>query len=240
MLNQRDEPVFQIDNTVLLKCHGEPTFAASRLSPRERRKSISARLGTLHHVLMDEMLKAYGITDDIVHKVCGVPNPVAHSDVVRMLQDGQLDVAMVTGPVPYSFAMQLPQNLSIRLPESIRGAGDQGGDGAAGYRPRADPEGLVQRAGRGHPDRGLHVGAVRLERSVGRLRLTVGGDPGEAHAGDEGHVRGCERDLTEDGTARPQDCGAPGCQALLRQKGRQVIARRTGATRPPSRLLRTR
>lgn len=73
------------------------------------------KVGTLHHVLMTEMLKAHGITADDIKKAGGIPNPVAYSDVVRMLQDGHLDVAMVTGPVPYSMAMELAQSPGIRL-----------------------------------------------------------------------------------------------------------------------------
>lgn len=73
------------------------------------------KVGTLHHVLMNEMLKAYGITPDDIRKVGGIPNPVAYSDVVRMLQDGQIDVAMLTGPVPYGLAMELAQSPGFRL-----------------------------------------------------------------------------------------------------------------------------
>ena len=73
------------------------------------------KVGTLHHVLMNEMLKAYGITPDTIRQAGGVPNPVAYSDVVRMLQDGQIDVAMLTGPVPYGLAMELAQSPGIRL-----------------------------------------------------------------------------------------------------------------------------
>ena len=73
------------------------------------------KVGTLHHVLMTEMLKANGITLDDIRKAGGIPNPVAYSDVVRMLQDGQLDVAMLTGPVPYGLAMELAQSPGFRL-----------------------------------------------------------------------------------------------------------------------------
>ena len=73
------------------------------------------KVGTLHHVLMNEMLKAYGITADTIRQAGGIPNPVAYSDVVRMLQDGQIDVAMLTGPVPYGLAMELAQSPGIRL-----------------------------------------------------------------------------------------------------------------------------
>ena len=73
------------------------------------------KVGTLHQVLMTEMLKAHGITPDDIRKVGGIPNPVAYSDVVRMLQDGQLDVAMLTGPIPYGMAMELAQSPGIRL-----------------------------------------------------------------------------------------------------------------------------
>jgi len=73
------------------------------------------KVGTLHHVLMTEMLKAQGITPDDIRKAGGIPNPVAYSDVVRMLQDGQLDAAMLTGPVPYGMAMELAQSPGIRL-----------------------------------------------------------------------------------------------------------------------------
>lgn len=73
------------------------------------------KVGTLHHVLMNEMLKAYNITPDDIRKAGGIPNPVAYSDVVRMLQDGQIDVAMLTGPVPYGLAMELAQSPGIRL-----------------------------------------------------------------------------------------------------------------------------
>jgi TRAP transporter TAXI family solute receptor len=73
------------------------------------------KVGTLHHVLMTEMLKANGITVDDIKKLGGVPNPVAYSDVVRMFQDGQLDVAMITGPVPYSMGMELAQSPGFRL-----------------------------------------------------------------------------------------------------------------------------
>ncbi|MBI2207515.1 MAG: TAXI family TRAP transporter solute-binding subunit [Candidatus Rokubacteria bacterium] len=73
------------------------------------------KVGTLHHVLMNGMLKAYGITADDIRKAGGIPNPVAYSDVVRMLQDGQIDVAMLTGPVPYGLAMELAQSPGIRF-----------------------------------------------------------------------------------------------------------------------------
>jgi TRAP transporter TAXI family solute receptor len=78
-------------------------------------KVYVGKVGTLHHVLMTEMLKAHGITVDDIKKVGGIPNPVAYSDVVRMLQDGQLDVAMLTGPVPYALAMELAQSPGFRL-----------------------------------------------------------------------------------------------------------------------------
>lgn len=78
-------------------------------------KVYVGKAGTLHQVLMTEMLKAYGITPDDIRKAGGIPNPVAYSDVVRMLQDGQLDVAMLTGPVPYSMAMELAQSPGVRL-----------------------------------------------------------------------------------------------------------------------------
>jgi hypothetical protein len=78
-------------------------------------KVYVGKVGTLHQVLMTEMLKANGITPDDVRKAGGIPNPVAYSDVVRMLQDGQLDVAMLTGPMPYSMAMELAQSPGFRL-----------------------------------------------------------------------------------------------------------------------------
>jgi TRAP transporter TAXI family solute receptor len=78
-------------------------------------KVYVGKVGTLHHVLMTEMLKAHGITPDDIRKAGGIPNPVAYSDVVRMLQDGQLDVAMLTGPVPYGLAMELAQSPGFRL-----------------------------------------------------------------------------------------------------------------------------
>jgi len=80
------------------------------------------KVGTLHHVLMNEMLKAYGITADTIRQAGGIPNPVAYSDVVRMLQDGQIDVAMLTGPVPYGLAMELAQSPGIRLLQASDGA----------------------------------------------------------------------------------------------------------------------
>ena len=80
------------------------------------------KVGTLHHVLMTEMLKANGITLDDIRKAGGIPNPVAYSDVVRMLQDGQLDVAMLTGPVPYGLAMELAQSPGFRLLAASEGA----------------------------------------------------------------------------------------------------------------------
>jgi len=82
---------------------------------RRGNKIYIGKVGTLHHVLMTEMLKARGITPDDIRKAGGIPNPVAYADVVRMIQDGQLDVAMVTGPVPYSLAMELIQSPGIRL-----------------------------------------------------------------------------------------------------------------------------
>lgn len=78
-------------------------------------KVYVGKVGTLHHVLMTEMLKAHGITPDDIRKAGGIPNPVAYSDVVRMLQDGQLDVAMLTGPVPYGLAMELAQSPGFRM-----------------------------------------------------------------------------------------------------------------------------
>jgi TRAP transporter TAXI family solute receptor len=82
---------------------------------RRSYKVYVGKVGTLHHVLMTEMLKAYGITPDDIKKAGGIPNPVAYSDVVRMLQDGQLDVAMLTGPVPYGLAMELAQSPGFRM-----------------------------------------------------------------------------------------------------------------------------
>jgi TRAP transporter TAXI family solute receptor len=82
---------------------------------RRSYKVYVGKVGTLHHVLMTEMLKAHGITIDDIKKAGGIPNPVAYSDVVRMLQDGQLDVAMLTGPVPYGLAMELAQSPGIRM-----------------------------------------------------------------------------------------------------------------------------
>jgi uncharacterized protein len=73
------------------------------------------KVGTLHHVLMTEMLKAYGITADDIRKAGGVANPVAYSDLVRMFQDGQLDVGMLTGPLPYSMGIELAQSPGFRL-----------------------------------------------------------------------------------------------------------------------------
>jgi uncharacterized protein len=78
-------------------------------------KVYVGKVGTLHHVLMTEMLKAHGITPDDIRNAGGIPNPVAYSDVVRMLQDGQLDVAMLTGPVPYGLAMELAQSPGFRM-----------------------------------------------------------------------------------------------------------------------------
>lgn len=82
---------------------------------RRPHKVYVGKVGTLHQVLMTEMLKANGITVDDIRKTGGIPNPVAYSDVVRMFQDGQLDVAMITGPVPYSMGMELAQAPGFRL-----------------------------------------------------------------------------------------------------------------------------
>jgi uncharacterized protein len=82
---------------------------------RRPHKVYIGKVGTLHQVLMTEMLKANGITVDDIKKSGGLPNPVAYSDVVRMFQDGQLDVAMITGPVPYSMGMELAQAPGFRL-----------------------------------------------------------------------------------------------------------------------------
>ena len=78
-------------------------------------KVYFGKVGTLHHVLMGAMLNAYGVTEEAVKSAGGIPQPVAYSDVVRMVQDGQLDVAMLTGPIPYGFAMELAQSPGIRL-----------------------------------------------------------------------------------------------------------------------------
>lgn len=82
---------------------------------RRGNKVYTGRPGTLHHVLMTAMLEARGITVDAIKKAGAIPNPVAYSDVVRMIQDGQLDIAMVTGPMPYSLAMELAQSPGIRI-----------------------------------------------------------------------------------------------------------------------------
>jgi TRAP transporter TAXI family solute receptor len=82
---------------------------------RRPHKVYIGKVGTLHQVLMTEMLKANGITVEDIKKSGGLPNPVAYSDVVRMFQDGQLDVAMITGPVPYSMGMELAQAPGFRL-----------------------------------------------------------------------------------------------------------------------------
>lgn len=88
------------------------SFADLKLRPY---KVYVGKVGTLHHGLMTEMLKAWGITDDSIRKTGGVPNSVAYSDVVSMLQDGHLDIAMLTGPMPYGRVMELIQSPGIRI-----------------------------------------------------------------------------------------------------------------------------
>ncbi len=88
------------------------SFADVKLKPY---KVYTGKVGTLHHVLMSGMLNAWGITDESIRKSGGVPNPVAYSDVVTMLQDGHLDIAMLTGPVPYGRVVELIQSPGIRI-----------------------------------------------------------------------------------------------------------------------------
>lgn len=78
-------------------------------------KVYTGQIGTVHHIYMSAMFKAYNITEEKIKAIGGSVYPSTYGDIVRMVQDGLLDTAMCTGPAPYSWLMQLEINPGIRL-----------------------------------------------------------------------------------------------------------------------------
>lgn len=71
--------------------------------------------GSAQMPIIEETLKAYGITLDDIKDNGGTVNYVPYEAAVEMMQDGALDVIFITGTIPDSKAMQLAENPGIRF-----------------------------------------------------------------------------------------------------------------------------
>ena len=152
-------------------------------------KVYIGKVGTLHHVLMTEMLKAHGITPDDIRKVGGIPNPVAYSDVVRMLQDGQLDVAMLTGPLTYSMGMELAHSPGVRLLNAAEEARAKVIQALPGIGRATIPKGTYKGQDEDIQTVAYMSHMVASSETVRRLRPPAHRGDGQAHAGHENPLR---------------------------------------------------
>lgn len=60
-------------------------------------------------------LAAYGVTPDAIVKAGGVINSAGYQTLMQAFQDGQVDVAFFSGPIPYSLMMELDRGVGFRM-----------------------------------------------------------------------------------------------------------------------------
>jgi len=60
-------------------------------------------------------LGAYGVTPEAITKAGGVINSAGYQTLMQAFQDGQVDVAFFSGPIPYSLLMELDRGVGFRM-----------------------------------------------------------------------------------------------------------------------------
>ena len=74
---------------------------------------FASKPGSVFYPLIETSFLAYGVTFDDIKKAGGLPNPMGYRDLVRMMQDGMLDIGFFSGPVPYSLALEVEKNPGV-------------------------------------------------------------------------------------------------------------------------------
>jgi len=74
---------------------------------------FASKPGSVFYPLIETAFAAYGVTFKDIKKAGGLPNPMGYRDLVRMMQDGMLDVGFFSGPVPYSLILEVEKSPGI-------------------------------------------------------------------------------------------------------------------------------
>lgn len=75
----------------------------------------ASKPGSVFYPLVKTSFEAYGITFDDIKRAGGLPNPMEYGDLVRMMQDGMIDIGFFSGPVPYSLILELEKNPGVNF-----------------------------------------------------------------------------------------------------------------------------
>ncbi len=76
---------------------------------------FASKPGSVFYPLIETSFAAYGITFEDIKKAGGLPNPMGYRDLVRMMQDGMIDIGFLSGPVPYALALEVEKNPGVNF-----------------------------------------------------------------------------------------------------------------------------